>query len=255
MRTSLIQVIAATVTAALVLAACVTTKEAQQRAQHAEQLHAGAPAWFRNYWREYLEDAVGYAVMAIDRRGRGASYYYCTSGDCHNAALPQVKSFLDVHYTHAALNQCREQVRQNHPLEKPDCAVYAVKDKIVWKGALPWEAGRATRAKPVRKAGLERRSIAVTWEGIKGVLTGEVVFRRGARSGDMTITGENGVTCEGQYWTARADLSGWWESDCGGGLTATGHFTGLGADKGARGEGQDNLGRKVQFILGGAGSG
>ena len=49
------------------------------------------------------------------------------------------KSWKDVHYKHWTLKQCRELVRKHCPGRKPDCAIYAIRDKIVWKGALPWE--------------------------------------------------------------------------------------------------------------------
>ena len=126
------------VAVALVLAACVTTKEAQQRAQRAEQIHAGAPAWFQEYWRKYEVDRRGqYGIMALDRQGRAAAYYYCTT-NCHNANMPQLRAWMDVNFKHAALDQCRQHVRENNPGQKPACAVYAIKGEIVWKGALPW---------------------------------------------------------------------------------------------------------------------
>ena len=116
-------------------------------------------------------------------------------------------------------------MRERHPTEKPDCDIYAVKGEIVWEHPLPWEVGHADPAELAqlaREAPFEHRSIAATQEGIEGVLTGRVELRQNARSGSMTITGENGVACEGQYWVTGADFSGRWESDCGGGLTAQG---------------------------------
>ena len=127
---------------ALVVTGCVTTKEQQARLDRADQLHRNAPAWFKNYWQQYLGDAAGYAVMAVDRKGRGAAYYYCSDAGCHNlVGAGQHRSWKDVNYKHAALKRCRGHVRQNHPTEKPDCAVYAVRDTIVWEGPVPWEQG------------------------------------------------------------------------------------------------------------------
>ena len=40
--------------------------------------------------------------MALDRNGLAASYYYCTTS-CHHINLPQLKSWVDVNYRHAAL--------------------------------------------------------------------------------------------------------------------------------------------------------
>ena len=139
--------------AALALAACTTsnTIEGQrvravaetvtERVEVTGGLHDRAPTWFKNYWREYLARAAGgYATMAVDRKARGLFYVYCSDGGCsqmrHDASS---RSFIDVNYKHGALKGCRENVRHNHPAEKPDCAIYAINNKIVWKGRMPWE--------------------------------------------------------------------------------------------------------------------
>ena len=107
----------------------------------AQGLHERAPQWFRNYWAEYLGRADGgYAVMAADRNGRGAMYYYCRPGSgCHILAGAQNKSTKDLRYKHAALEGCRKYVREQFPAERPACEIYAIKDKIVWKGEMPWK--------------------------------------------------------------------------------------------------------------------
>ncbi len=108
--------------------------------EDSSNLHAHAPAGFKRWWADYLDQSDGqYAVLAVDRNMRGAGMIRCGTGDCHRANLPQVKAVLDVHYKHGALKLCRENVRENHPAEKPDCAIYAIKDKIVWKSRMPWE--------------------------------------------------------------------------------------------------------------------
>ena len=104
-------------------------------------IHADAPQWFKDYWVEFLDHGqAGYAVMAVDRRLRGASYVYCRSGGCQQLrGAGAHKGWKDVNYKHGALKGCRENVRENYPAAKPACAIYAISDKIVWKGPLPWE--------------------------------------------------------------------------------------------------------------------
>ena len=88
-----------------------------------------------------------------------------------------------------------------------------------------------------------------------GVQTGTVEIREGAHSGTMSVNlGDTPASCDGRFQYA-SRLSGTWELDCGGGLTARGRFTALGVGKGARGQGDDSEGRKVQFILGVEGNG
>ena len=108
------------------------------------------PAWFKEYWRGYLRQAEGgYAVLALDRNGRGAFYVYCGAGPaCQTLNLGGAKTFSDVHYKHEALKRCHGQVRKQYPAVKPDCAIYAIKNKIVWQGKLPWERGSETSASP-----------------------------------------------------------------------------------------------------------
>ena len=156
---------------------------------------------------------------------------------------------------------CEQYVRENYTGAVADCDVYAIKGEIVWKHKFPWHVSEvSTSREPIAPApkvtgNLSKRSVAYTWEGYSGVLTGTVELRQGARSGTMTATyPETGATCEGRFWVTNAP-NGNWVMDCGGGLTAKGRFTGLGHGKGSRGEGTDSLGRKIQFILGAEGSG
>ena len=98
-----------------------------------------APRWFRDYWQEYLGRArETYAVLAVDRNLRAVQGIYCGATDCHRLLGAQHQSFKDVHYKHEALERCRAQARENFPAEKPDCALYAIGDKVVWRGRLPW---------------------------------------------------------------------------------------------------------------------
>lgn len=104
-------------------------------------IHASAPQWFKDYWLEFLaRGRGGYAVMAVDRRLRGAFYVYCTGGGCQQLrGAGAHRGWKAVNYKHGALKGCREQVRNEYPAVKPACAVYAITNKIVWKGSMPWE--------------------------------------------------------------------------------------------------------------------
>ena len=103
-------------------------------------LHAGAPQWFRDGWRRYLNDADGrYAVLAVDRNARGWGYVYCRGAGCHQLEGARNRSWKDVEYTNRALESCRENVREYSLAHRPECAIYAIKDKIVWEGPMPWE--------------------------------------------------------------------------------------------------------------------
>ena len=137
--------------AALALAACTSTGKIDghrirgaaeapaEKGAVANDLHKDAPAWVRKMWRKYLKDADGrYAVLAVDKNGRGGGYAYCIGGGCGTAGwLPT--SWKDVNFKHKAIKSCREDVRRNRPAVKPECAIYAIEDKIVWEGAMPWE--------------------------------------------------------------------------------------------------------------------
>lgn len=269
---------AAIVLSTAVLAACTTPTQIEGHKIRAtaepvvetvavtDGLHENAPAWFKEWWRSYLSHAEGsYAVLALDRNGRGGHYIYCSGGGCHNFNQVWARSYSDVHYKHEAIEKCSERVREQYPAVRPDCAIYAIKNKVVWQGKLPWESGHvssATRTNYKANSATQEssgtpsvRSIAVTWEGHRGILTGVVALRQGARSGRMSIElADSSTACEGQFWLTGA-RNGRWEIDCGDGLTAEGRFTGFGADKGARGEGKDSRGREIQYILGTAGSG
>ena len=106
----------------------------------ADGLQAHAPQWFKDGWVRYLGDAQGrYAVLAVDRNGIGWGYVYCQSIGCHLLEGAQNKSWKDLRYKSKALELCRKNVREYYPARRPECEIYAIKDKIVWEGALPWE--------------------------------------------------------------------------------------------------------------------
>ena len=115
------------------------------QAAHADDLHAGAPAWFTDWWGAYLRHARGgHAVLALDRAGHGGWYVYCGTAGCHILDQAWTRSVRDVHYTYRALEHCRMRVVTADPAASPDCAIYAIGDKIVWQGPLPWEGNRAS---------------------------------------------------------------------------------------------------------------
>ena len=139
------------VLAAAVLAACAAPTHveglkiradagsASGQAALAESLHAGAPGWFSAWWRDYLRHTqAGYAVLALDRNGQGGWYVYCATGGCHHLNHVRARSIKDVYYKHRALERCRERIAQVHPAARPDCALHAIRDKIVWQGPPPW---------------------------------------------------------------------------------------------------------------------
>ena len=231
-----------------------TVEPANVQMTDAHGLHANAPQWFKDYWAKYLRQAQGYGVLAVDRNGRGASYYYCLPGSgCHNLAGNQHKSAKDVRYTHAALQRCNKFVRENYPAAKPDCAVYAIRDKIVWKGPFPWHVASgdpAQRYAPSASAGeMSTRSVSTTWQGYEDILNGSVSFETGgpadAPKRMVMVLDDGKLTCDGTYIPARSQ----WEIACSNGREAGGHFVGLGQGKGAHGQGTDNLGNTVQFIM------
>lgn len=114
-----------------------TVKPAVIQTEDPHGLHARAPHWFKDYWAKYLRDAQSYAIMAVDRRARGAFYVYCQS-PCAGISNVAFRAHKEVNFKYEALKQCAEQVRREFPAAKPDCAIYAIKDKIVWKGPMPW---------------------------------------------------------------------------------------------------------------------
>ena len=130
---------------AVVLAGCaapthIEGHKIRATAASAGALHEGAPAWFKTWWDDYLSHARrGYAVLALDRNGQGGWYVFCGTSGCRVLNHVLVQSIRDVHYKFPALERCREGIGKAGPATAPDCAIYAIRDKIVWEGPLPWE--------------------------------------------------------------------------------------------------------------------
>ena len=131
---------------AAVLAACappthIEGQKIRATAATADALHAGAPPWFTAWWGDYLGHARrGYAVLALDRNGQGGWYVFCGTTGCRVLDHVLVQSIRDVHYKFPALAHCREGIAKAGSATGPDCAIYAIRDKIVWQGPLPWQA-------------------------------------------------------------------------------------------------------------------
>ena len=241
----------------LAVAGCATTKERQAHIDRAEQVHQNAPQWFKDGWRTYIEHAErgGFAVLAMDRNALGWGYVWCQGPQCYLNTLPDSRSFVDVEYKHGALELCRENVRAFHPAAKPECAIFAVKNEIVWQGAMPWSVAGTREDAPVvaepapGRTSAYQRTFTLSWVGSTELFTGTLDIVEGKRSGSIAAVLE-GRDCDGRFWF-NSGLSGQWKIDCGDGwLTATGDFTANGGPKGGgRGTGTDNLGRLVEFVV------
>ena len=150
LRAALIVALAAAALAACTPPTHVEGHKIRATAATADVLHEGAPAWFTEWWGDYLHRARGgHAVLALDRNGRGGWYVYCGTGGCHLLDDIWAGPIKDVHYEHRALKLCRAGVAKAHPAARPACALYAIKDKIVWRGPLPWEGAEGATERRV----------------------------------------------------------------------------------------------------------
>lgn len=153
LRAALIGVLAAVTLVACTPITHVEGHKIRTTAASADALHEGAPAWFGAWWGDYLSHARpgGYAVLALDRNGRGGWYVYCGTSGCHLLDSIWAGPIKDVQYEHRALRLCRAGVAEAHPADRPDCALYAIKDKIVWQGPLPWEGAEDSTTRPAHR--------------------------------------------------------------------------------------------------------
>ena len=242
---------------ALAVAGCVTTKERQAGIERNEQILQNAPRWFKDGWRNYMEhlEQGGFAILAMDKNALGWGYVYCLGGGCNSNILPQARSFIEVNYKHGALKYCRENVRSQHPAAKPDCAIFAINDEIVWQGPMPWSVAGTREDAPVAatpepgRTTAHRRTVTLSWVGSTDLLTATLDIAEGKRSGSIATVME-GRDCKGRYWFTNG-LHGQWKVDCGDGwLTMSGDFTANSGPKGGgRGTGTDNQGRLVEFVI------
>lgn len=102
------------------------TADIPQERSTVPDVYASAPEAARDVWRRYLKDADGnYAVLAVDRNARGSGYVYCVGNDCRFWEMAWASS-QRFRYRHKALEYCRQNVRENYPAERPDCAIFAI---------------------------------------------------------------------------------------------------------------------------------
>lgn len=100
-------------------------------------------------------------------------------------------------------------------------------------------------------AGLQERQLIVLWEGHAGAITGTVLLNPAASTSRLEIRlPAEGQTCLGLSSVGKSG-DGDWTVQCPGGLSAAGKFKALGADRGSMGEGVDNKGAKVSFVMAG----
>ena len=245
--------LAAVAALSLILTGCVTSKQAQERAERADQIHEDAPQEFIDGWEAYLTQArERYSILALDKNLNGMGWVYCTSG-CQELFGNQNRTLKSL-WANKAISECKEAVREYAPAIVPNCKVYAIKDKIVWTYPLPWKTGYSDpsqRREPIASAGkLSTRPVSTTWQGYDDILNGRVSFETGgsavAPKRIVMVLDDGKLTCGGTYTPARSQ----WKIACSNGREAIGRFIGLGQGKGARGEGTDNLGNMVQFIMG-----
>ncbi len=217
--------------AALFIAAC-TAIGSVAAAEDPPEL----PPHLQGHWKEHLVK-LRPLHFAVSLDGRMAGYFYCDGG-C--AATNSRYSAIQLCERHSG---------------GVDCDIYARGRHVVWKRA-PFAAQKPVHEPEVSAhtspGATETRSIAVVWEGYPGVLTGAVTvaYQDGYLSGRMTVVlVEDEEICNGRFWMT-GNRAGRWRIDCTNEVSAEGHYVGMGAGKGARGEGDDNRGRKVQYILG-----
>lgn len=136
--------------ALIMLSGCIGTKEGWERAERVDQIHENAPDWFKESWETYLMNMRGqYGILAMDRMALGAGWIYCATG-CTLLLGNQGQSHKSL-WAIRALDQCEEVVRKGHPVARPDCDIYAVKDEIVWPHQFPWYVEPELRPSMVRE--------------------------------------------------------------------------------------------------------
>lgn len=121
----------------ILLSGCVTSKQSWQRAERVDQIHENAPAWLKASWQNYLTNMQGqFGIFAMDTMARGAGYTYCTSG-CNVLIGNQGQAYKSL-WAARAIESCQDSVRKGHPVARPDCEIYALRDDIVWRHRFPW---------------------------------------------------------------------------------------------------------------------
>lgn len=122
---------------------------------------------------------------------------------------------------------------------------------VVAATPLPSPVYALTQPAPSSSA-VERRTLAVRWEGYGNLMVGEAVIQQNKRVATLSIQLPGGDgTCTGMS-QANSDARGVWTVSCSNKLSAAGTLTTYGTGKGASGSGKDALGRAVEFTMGGS---
>jgi hypothetical protein len=96
---------------------------------------------------------------------------------------------------------------------------------------------------------LDKRTLAVTWEGF-GLLAGVINISEQNGKGTVKVTLPSGEDCAGEYVLSNR-AAGKWTLKCESStLTASGEFIARGDGQGSEGNGRDNLGRSLSYVVG-----
>ena len=99
-----------------------------------------APSWFWSYWHNYvIRSQQSPAALAVDRNFHAVFGTFCTDRECQDLIRAEHVSAAQRYVIGEALEKCARQVSTTRSGERPDCALFAVGNAIVWQGRLPWE--------------------------------------------------------------------------------------------------------------------
>jgi len=116
-------------------------------------------------------------------------------------------------------------------------------------GASKPKANTKTVSVSPKDSKMERRPIAIQWEGKESLIAGEVEISSKGRGKISVSLPDKDASCSGTFaYTNRQ--AGIWTVACTSGEAASGTFKGRGSGKGSNGEGTDNNGRYVKFTIG-----
>jgi len=101
-------------------------------------------------------------------------------------------------------------------------------------------------------ASIEKRTLAVRWEGYGNLMVGEVVIQQNKSLATLRVqlpAGSGACIGVSQLTTSS---SGIWTMSCPSSVSASGTFVSAGDGKGASGVGKDSVGRAVEYTMGAA---
>lgn len=220
----------------LAVAGCNTTNEHYGRGPL--QLTAQAEQAYQGY---RLINTVDKA-MAVSPSGNAYSIARC--GVDGYRVDPTVRCLDNPEWL--AIKWCDEQGRGK-------CKIYASGNNIVWDRN-PISTQMAN--KPITPTNetttnqkILNRAVLVVWEGHTNPLRGTVEFNESMTTArvSLNVAGSN-EKCLGVS-TLQGRQDGTWAISCDNGTTATGKWQGIGTGRGSIGEGLDNQGKKVSFVV------